>query len=309
MSEELTNQVKQLAAEVGYVACGITTAEPFERYAQALDARTEAFPETRPHYEPMRRRIDPRHEAPWVNSVVACVHRYGKYRLPERLAEHIGRNYLADRRVEACPDHPRPKRMTTGLKALGLRVKRGGCPERAAAARAGVAQILRSGFAWREDCGTWLNVETWRVDAELPADEPTYEVPCPAECRACVDACPTDALVEPFIMRLDRCVAHLTYHEPWPIGPDLWRRMGPWIYGCDACQLACPLNEGKWRPDEPAPWLEPVADRLAPEALASMDEKIYREVVHPLFSYIPEHDLDRWHANARRALEHAAGKS
>jgi epoxyqueuosine reductase len=306
---ELANKVKQLAAEVGYVACGVTTAEPFERYAQALDARTDAFPETRPHYEPMRRRVDPRHDAPWVNAVVACIRRHGRYRLPSGPVGHIGRSYLVDRRRETCPDYHWPKRMTAGLRELGLRVKRGGCPERAAAARAGVARILRSGFAWREDCGTWLNIETWRVDAALPGDESTFDVPCPADCRACLDACPTDALVEPFIMRLDHCVAHLTYHEPWPIADELWQRMGPWIYGCDACQVACPLNEGKWQPDELAPWLDAVADKLTPRALAVMDERTYREIVHPLFWYISEDDLDRWRANARRALDHAAAKS
>lgn len=309
MSQELARQVKQLAAEIGYVACGITTGEQFNRYADALDARMEAFPETQPHYEPMRRRVDPRHRAPWVNSVVVCIRRYGKYRLPGRLGDHIGRNYLADRRVEACPDHPRPKQMMAGLRELGLRVKRGGCPDRAAAARAGVAKILRNGFAWREDCGTWLNVETWRVGAELPADAPTYDVPCPADCRACLDACPTNALAEPFIMRLDRCVAYLTYHEPRPIAAELWERMGPWIYGCDACQLACPLNEGKWLSSEPAPWLDAAAEKLTPEALATMDERTYREVVHPMLWYIPEDDVGRWHANARRALEHIGAKS
>ncbi len=308
VSRELANQVKQLAAELGYADCGITTAEPFGRQAEAINARVGAFPEAAPLYEPLRPRVDPRGTAPWVNSVVVCIRRYGHYRLPDGPAEHIGRNYLLDRRLACLPDHDRPKRMTAGLKALGMRVQRGGCPERAAAARAGVAHILRNGFAWHERCGTWLNVETWRVDAELEPDEPSGEPPCPPECRACMDACPTGAIVEPYLMRMDHCVAHLTYHAPRPIAPELWERMGPWIYGCDACQLACPLNEGKWAPVEPTPWLDEIHDRITPEALATMDERTYREVVHPMFWYIPEDDVERWRDNARRALAHAAGK-
>ena len=79
-------------------------------------------------------------------------------------------------------------------------------------------------------------------------------------------------------------------------------KMDGWVYGCDACQQACPMNRGKWQPREPMPWLDDVSDLLTPEALATMDEETYRKVVFPLFNYIPEDNLARWHANAKRAV-------
>lgn len=301
--EDLAAAIKRLAADVGFADCGITTAEPFERFARAVRRRMERFPEAAGLYEPMLARADVRTRKPWARSVVVCVRRYGKYAIPDGLDEHIGRNYLFDRRVEPCPDHPLPRRMTDGLRALHLRVGKGGCPDRWAAARAGVARFGRSCFACSPTCGTWINVECYLVDAELPPDEPTCEPACPTGCRACIDACPTGAIVEPFTMRMDRCVAYLTYHAPEPIAPDLWERMGPWIYGCDVCQRVCPLNEGKWEPLERAHWLEAVADKLTPRALAEMDEPTYRRVVHPRFWYIAADDVERWRRNARRALE------
>jgi epoxyqueuosine reductase len=150
-----------------------------------------------------------------------------------------------------------------------------------------------------------MNIESWRVDAELPADRPTVDPPCPEGCRACLDACPTGAIVEPFVLRMDRCVAYLTYDAPEPIPAPLRDRMGGWIYGCDICQEVCPLNRGKWQEREAAPWLEEVAHLLTPEALAGMDEETYRNVVHPLFWYIAPDNLARWHRNARRALDAA----
>ncbi len=301
MSAELAARIKALAAEVGYAACGITTAEHFEDFSRAIEQRIARFPEAADLYAPMRGRADPRNAAPWASSIIVCLRRYGKYELPEGLTGHIGRNYLADQRIQECPDYAMPEKMKEGLLGLGLRVRKGGVPDRAAAARAGVARVGRNCFAYSEH-GSWINIATWLVDAGLPPDEPTLEPPCPEDCRACIEACPTAALIEPFLMRMDRCVAYLTYSAPEPIPAELRERMGTWIYGCDACQEACPLNTGKWEANEKAPWLEELAPHLTPQALAEMDEETYRNIVHPRFSYISADNLQRWHANAARAL-------
>lgn len=300
-TDDLKKAIKRIAKEIGYIDCGITTADPFERFETALRERMASFPEATHLYKDMLNRVDPRRTTPWAHSIVACVRRYGKYRLPSEPVGHIGRNYLADQRLEVCPDYEMPRKMTDALRQLGLKVKRGGTPDRLAAARAGAAKILRNGFAYHERAGSWINIATWRIDAEIAPDEPTFECPCPAGCRACMDQCPTSAIAAPYTMRMDRCVAYLTYHAPSPVPDELWQKMGPWVYGCDACQTACPLNAGKWEDLEPAPWLEEVKEHLAPEALAEMDEETYRNRVHPLFWYISKDNVERWRQNARRA--------
>jgi epoxyqueuosine reductase len=301
---DLAAHVKALALEAGYDACGITSADPFEEYARAIEKRIERFPEAAGLYEPMRKRADPREKSPWARSIAACVRSYGKYAAPPGLVGRIGRNYLFDRRNERNPDAGVPGRFGEALKSLGLRARRGGCPDRWAAARAGVAAFGRNCFAISPRRGSWINVETWLLDAELSPDEPTLRAPCPEGCEACRKACPTGAITGPYEMRMDRCVAYLTYGDCGEIAPELRERMGGWIYGCDRCQEVCPLNAGKWEEREAAPWLEEVADLLRPEALAEMDEKTYREVVHPLFWYIDDdaEGLERWRRNAKRAL-------
>ena len=303
MSDDFKHRIKALAADVGYVACGTTSAEPFPEYVRVLDELIRRFPQAAHLYDRMRYRVDPTRTTPWARSIVVCIRRYDKFELPAQPIGHIGRNYLADRRVEPCPDYSMPKAVTAGLKAMGLRVRRGGVPDRLAAVRAGVARIGKNTFAYHEACGSWLNIATWRVDAELTPDEPTWESPCPPGCRACMDRCPTAAIVDPLIMRLDRCIAYLTYRAPPPIDPDLWRAMGGWVYGCDACQDVCPLNKHTWETTERAAWLDSVADLLTPQALAEMDEATYRDVIHPLFWYIPADDVARWRRNAKRAVQ------
>ena len=80
--------------------------------------------------------------------------------------------------------------------------------------------------------------------------------------------------------------------------------MGQWVYGCDVCQLVCPLNQHKWQNLERAYWLEKAAPHLRPDALAQMSNATYHDIVHPLFFYIPKDDIARWHRNARRAAAH-----
>ncbi|MGQ9661933.1 MAG: epoxyqueuosine reductase [Kiritimatiellia bacterium] len=299
---ELASRIREAALGNGYVACGITHAGRFVEYENRLQDRMNRFPEAVNLYAPLRDRVDPLRDAPWVRSIVVCVRYYGKYDLPAEPLGHIGRTYLADRRVSACPDSAMPKRMNEVLARLGVRARRGGCPDRAAAARAGVVSLGRNGFAYAGRWGSWVNIETWRIDAELPPDRAADSCPCPPDCRACVHACPTGALVEPWLLCPTRCIAYLTFSAPEPLDPVLASKMGGWIYGCDVCQEVCPLNQGAWQGGQSPDWLLPVAKYLSPQALANMSEKTYREIVHPLFSYIPPDNLSRWQRNARRAL-------
>jgi len=307
--QEMSKKIKQLAKDVGYVDCGITSAKPFAEFAEAIDRRKQEFPEAAALYDDLHPRAFPAEQKFPAKSIVVCVHWYGKYKIPDGISQGIGRHYLFDRRNPECPDNDIPKRMKAGLRELGLRVKKGGVPERWAAVRAGVARFGRNNFVYTEKYGSWIVIETFRIDKELPIDEPTYDTPCPDSCGKCIASCPTGAITSPFCMRADHCIAYLTYSAPEPIDENLWSLMGPWIYGCDKCQMVCPLNEGKWSEDVRADWLEKIAPYLTDEALANMDEETYRTVINPAFWYIPPDNVMRWRKNAARAQKNAAAEN
>jgi epoxyqueuosine reductase len=107
----------------------------------------------------------------------------------------------------------------------------------------------RSGQGWRgkhtlvldRDAGSMFFLGEIYVDMALPASEPV--TPHCGTCSACIDICPTGAIVAPQRLDARRCISYLTIEHPGPIPVELRAPMGNRIYGCDDCQLVCPWNK------------------------------------------------------------------
>lgn len=107
----------------------------------------------------------------------------------------------------------------------------------------------RSGIGWRgkhtlalhRDAGSMFFLGEIYVDLALPPTEAVGEH-C-GSCSACIDVCPTQAIVAPYRLDARRCISYLTIEHDGPIPPELRAPMGNRIYGCDDCQLACPWNK------------------------------------------------------------------
>ncbi|NOY93506.1 MAG: tRNA epoxyqueuosine(34) reductase QueG, partial [Deltaproteobacteria bacterium] len=137
------------------------------------------------------------------------------------------------------------------------------------------------GFIGKNACliipglGSHVVLSTLVTSAPLPPGEPMAER-C-GECRACLDACPTDAFLGPRELDARRCVSYLTIEHEGAIDADLRRGVGRWFLGCDACQDVCPYNRGHLpEPDATSPYR---ADerwaRLEASDILRMDEDAY----------------------------------
>jgi len=111
-----------------------------------------------------------------------------------------------------------------------------------------VALAAKSGIGWRgkhtllltREAGSWFFLGELYTTLALPATPP--QAPHCGTCTACLDVCPTRAIVAPFELDARRCISYLTIEHAGAIPEELRPLLGNRIYGCDDCQLACPWN-------------------------------------------------------------------
>ncbi|MCX7856134.1 MAG: tRNA epoxyqueuosine(34) reductase QueG, partial [Anaerolineae bacterium] len=172
--------------------------------------------------------------------------------------------------------------------------------ERALAAQAGLGFIGKNTCLIHPHFGSWLFLGEILVDVDLPLTGPPMPPRC-GTCTRCLDACPTGALVAPYMLDARRCISYLTVEFRGDIPPDLRDRLGDWGYGCDICQEVCPWNRFA-RPTAVAEFLPSAPDRAAPplDDLLALDEEGFRQRFGG--SPIARIGLERLRRNARALL-------
>jgi epoxyqueuosine reductase len=151
------------------------------------------------------------------------------------------------------------------------------------------------------DFGSWLFLGSLFTTLDLPPDEAERDH-C-GSCRACLDACPTDAFPSPYRIDARRCISYLTIEHQGHVAPEFRAPIGNRIYGCDDCLAACPWN--KFAETAREAKLQARADLVAPDldVLATLDDAAFRT----FFSGSPIKRIG--HARFRRNVLIAIGNS
>lgn len=155
-----------------------------------------------------------------------------------------GRDYhkLIRARLKKLGDHISAELIALDFDAADFRPFVDSAPvlERPLAEKAGIGWTGKHSLILNHDSGSWFFLGELFINLPLPVDIPIQEA-CNT-CVACMTSCPTGAIVEPYVVDGRRCISYLTIELQGAIPEEFRPLMGNRIYGCDDCQLVCPIN-------------------------------------------------------------------
>ena len=238
-------QVKARARELGFDLCGIARSRPLD--PQRLDAWLSRGWDAGLSYLRERRaeRLDPSLLVPGARSVIVVAASYAPAPGDPQPApgELVVARYARGRDYHNVLLKP-ARKLAAWLRGLGAQVycevDTGAVLEKAWAQEAGLGWIGKNGCLIHERLGSWLLLGALVTDADLEADAP-HPDRC-GDCILCIPACPTGAIVEPRYVDARLCLAYHTIEHREALPPEIAERAGGRIFGCDACQEACPWN-------------------------------------------------------------------
>ncbi|HKT59720.1 MAG TPA: tRNA epoxyqueuosine(34) reductase QueG [Gemmatimonadales bacterium] len=243
----LAAALKARAAELGFLACGITDPSP-PPHADRLDAwLAKGYAGTMRYlHRQAKRRKNPRINVPESLAVVVLLE---NYYWPDQATDLEAPRVAKYARGQ---DYHRVTLDRLGQLAGWLRergatvahpyVDDGPVPERELAQRAGLGWIGKNTMLIRPGVGSFFFIGTIFTDLPLPADPPFTTDHC-GSCTRCLEACPTGAIVEPHVLDATRCISYLTIEQRGPIPEPLVEHLRGFAFGCDICNDVCPWNE------------------------------------------------------------------
>jgi epoxyqueuosine reductase len=266
------------AEALGFLACGVASLEPSQRAGALDDWLARGYAGTMRYlHRQAKKRKQPALIVPGARVAVVVLEHYlspsdaAGSPAGARIAKYArGEDYhrALTRRLSGLADFLRGH----GASVAHPWVDSGPVPERELAERAGLGWIGKNAMLIRPGAGSYFFIGTVFTDLDLEPGTPLATDHC-GSCTRCLDACPTDAFVEPRVLDATRCISYLTIEWKKAFPADLATRLDGWAFGCDVCNDVCPWND---RFSQPSPRSEyaarPVPDTTDPGYFDRMDQ-------------------------------------
>jgi epoxyqueuosine reductase len=278
-----TQLVKSVAKELGFSYCGISRAELLNDEARKLEEWLAQGYQGKMGYleKNFDKRIDPTVLVPGAKSVVSLVYNY----FPAKdLADENG---LKIAKYAYGEDYHGVigERLATFMEILGEKigaiqgrafVDAAPVMERAWAKRSGAGWIGKNSLLLNRENGSFFFLAELIIDLELDYDGPVRDY-C-GTCTACMDACPTNAIPEPYVVNASQCISYFTIELKGGIPATVAGKFENWIFGCDICQDVCPWNRFSHPHHEPRFDPHPDLERMTPRDWTEITESVFQKL-------------------------------
>jgi len=277
--------IKRLAKELGFEFCGIAKAAFLEEEAPRLEAWLNKNYHGQMAYmaNHFDKRLDPTKLVDGAKTVVSLIYNYSpEQKLPEgkedfKIAKYAyGKDYhfvIKDKL----------KLLLQGLKEevgdIEGRAFVDSAPvmERQWAKKAGIGWLGKNSLLLNRKMGSFFFLAELIIDLKATADNPMAKDYC-GSCTRCIDACPTDAIVQPGVVDGSRCISYFTIELKEEIPNSVKGKFENWMFGCDICQDVCPWNRFSTPHQEPE--FNPHPD------LKEMNKRDWEEITQETFSRV-----------------------
>ncbi len=277
-----TNLIKTEAKRLGFLSCGISKAEFLEEEAPRLEKWLNQNMHGEMSYmeNHFDKRLDPTKLIEGSKSVISLLLNY----YPEEKQQQ--NTYQVSKYAYGTDYHFIIKDKLKSLLNF-IQEEIGEVHGRAFVDSAPVldkAWAVKSGLGWRgkhsnlitQNVGSFYFIAELIIDLDLTYDHPTTDH-C-GSCTACIDACPTQAIVEPYVVDGSKCISYFTIELKNELPTSMKNKFNNWMFGCDVCQDVCPWNRFSKAHNEPL--FNP-----HPELL-SMTKKDWEEITQEVFQKI-----------------------
>ncbi|MFC4075862.1 tRNA epoxyqueuosine(34) reductase QueG [Salinithrix halophila] len=282
--EALKQALIEESKRIGIDKIGFASADPFTELKERLIRHREAGYESGFEEPDLHKRTDPQANLPQARTIIAIALAY-----PTRMEDPPVSKPGATRGVFCRASwgedyHHVLRRKLESLKekllewvpeaACEVMVDTGSLSDRAVAERAGLGWSGKNTSLITEEFGSWVYLGEMLTDVWLPPDTPVTEG-C-GDCNACIEACPTGALVAPGQLNSQACLAYLSQTKGF-LAPEYRDKLGTYLYGFETCQMVCPYNQKKNFVHHPE--FSPDPDKVKPllKPLLSMSNREFRE--------------------------------
>lgn len=281
--QERTDFIKATAFRLGFSFCGISKAEFLREEAPRLEEWLRRGYQGKMSYleNYYDKRLDPTLLVPGAKSVVSLLYNYYPEKDLGEAAEYkvakyaYGEDYhfVIKDKLRIFMDEIQQKTGDIHGRAF---VDSAPVMERAWAKKSGAGWIGKNSLLLNREAGSFFFLAELIIDLELEYDGPVKDY-C-GTCTACIDACPTSAITEPYVVDGSKCISYFTIELKDEIPSDVKGQFQNWIFGCDICQDVCPWNRFSKPHHEP---------RLAPsDDFKNMTTDDWKDLTEEVFQNI-----------------------